>query len=105
MRPTEEELEDIKRIFEDHADENAELFAHKHSIYGPGNINRRGKLGVIERMEDNLERLKNILAPNNGKVYDAELIGELAAHEEDAWRDLSVFGIIGLMLFKGEWPK
>ncbi len=104
MRPTPEELEEVKGDFVRISDANVELFLKKHSIYGPGNINRNGKAGVIMRIEDNLERLKSAIS-RDAKVFSAEEAATLDAHEEDAWRDIAVFGNIGSMLLKGEWPK
>lgn len=80
-----------------HALENIILFDRKQSDYGPGNIADFGIVGVVIRANDKMNRLKNLIGkkrrrPNNESI-------------EDTFRDLSNYGIIGMMVEKGEWPN
>jgi hypothetical protein len=104
MRPTKEELASLKELYMEIAIENCELFLKKHLVYGPDNINELGKGGVIKRVKENCIRLENVIVRDEGPL-DVELNAELDAHEEDAWRDTSNFGIIGEMKRRGVWPK
>ncbi len=75
---------------------NLDLLCRKQQDYGPDNISEFGLMGVIIRMNDKMERLKHLvrngLQPNNESV-------------EDTMRDISNYGVIGLMLLAGKWPK
>jgi hypothetical protein len=66
-----------------------DLWCSKQADYGHGNITRFGDLGVIVRMSDKVERLKNLdktgAAANNESVMDS-------------WRDLLGYAVIGMML-------
>lgn len=61
--------------------------------YGPGNIAEFGELGVLVRLSDKLARLKN-----SKDDFSDESVA-------DTWLDVVGYGLIGLMIQKGLWPK
>jgi len=72
------------------------IFDSKQQDYSASNISEFGEIGVLIRMNDKFSRLKNLLlhnkSPNHEKI-------------EDTWMDISVYGIIGLLLRKNKWPN
>lgn len=72
------------------------IFDTKQQDYSADNISEFGEIGVLIRMNDKFARLKNLLlhnkSPNHEKI-------------EDTWMDISVYGIIGLLLRKNKWPN
>lgn len=80
-------------------DELGNLLISKQRDYGPGNINNAygGPLnGLMVRMGDKWERLKNLLAT-----------GDTPQHEsiEDSFKDLANYCIIAMMVQRGKWPE
>lgn len=71
-----------------------ELFIKKQKDYGPCNIADFGEFGVLVRLNDKVRRLKNLL--QKGESPSNESI-------EDTWMDVIGYGLIGLMLHRGEW--
>lgn len=61
--------------------------------YGPGNIAEFGELGVLVRLSDKLARLRN-----SKDDFSDESVA-------DTWLDVVGYGLIGLMIQKGLWPK
>lgn len=72
------------------------LFEKKQLDYGPGNISDFGEFGVLVRLNDKINRLKNLF---DTKV-DAK--NESIA---DTWRDITNYGLIGLMCHLNVWKK
>ena len=70
-----------------------DLLERKQKDYGTRNLETFGELGVLVRTTDKVERLRNLIlsgqAPNNESV-------------EDSWKDVIGYGILGLMLHRGE---
>ena len=80
-------------------DELGNLLISKQRDYGPGNINNAygGPInGLMVRMGDKFERLKNLLA--SGHTPEHESI-------EDSFKDLANYCIIAMMVTRGTWPK
>jgi hypothetical protein len=80
-------------------DELGNLLISKQRDYGPGNINNAygGPInGLMVRMGDKFERLKNLLAS-----------GHTPQHEsiEDSFKDLANYCIIAMMVTRGTWPE
>ena len=69
------------------------VFIKKHKDYGKGNIIDTGELGIVFRISDKLNRLKNILG--KGKKPKNEGI-------DDSWMDIGVYAVIALM-FRKKW--
>lgn len=74
--------------------QNIALFDKKNRDYGSGNIAAFGEYGVMVRISDKFERLKNLLRnvqdPSNESI-------------DDTWLDISNYGLIGQMLRKKLW--
>jgi hypothetical protein len=70
------------------------LCVSKQRDYGAGNISAFGELGVLVRLNDKLERLRNLT--KTGKAPKHESI-------EDTWIDIANYGMIGLAIHRGWW--
>ena len=89
--------------------EQYELFLHKQHDYGPGNISvgtalktpeeiKLSLTGLWFRMNDKLQRVKTLLMNNReSAVIDEPL--------EDAYLDLSNYGIMATIVGRGKWGK
>ena len=89
--------------------EQYELFCHKQHDYGPGNISVGTQLktkeeinlsltGLWFRMNDKLQRVKTlIMTGRNSAVKDEPL--------EDAYLDVSNYGIMATIVGRGKWGK
>ena len=85
-----------------------ELFLHKQHDYGPGNIAVGTQLqtqdeihlsltGLWFRMNDKIQRLKNMLLSGREPAVDEPL--------EDAYLDVSNYGIMATIVKNGKWGK
>lgn len=72
------------------------LCCAKQRDYGPGNIPAFGELGVLVRLNDKVERLKNLI--NSGKEPTHESL-------EDTWVDLINYAMIGIAVRRGWWTS
>lgn len=75
--------------------ENIQLLDKKQQDYGPGNISAFGEHGVLVRLSDKFERLKNLLTNRRRKPRNEPII--------DSWRDISNYGVIAILVRKGLW--
>ena len=86
-----------------------ELFLHKQHDYGPGNISVGTQLqtqdevqlsltGLWFRMNDKIQRLKNLLMNKRQSVVEGEPM-------EDAYLDVSNYGIMATIVSRGKWGK
>lgn len=81
-------------------DEIGNLLITKQLDYGPGNINNAhgGPVnGLLVRIGDKFERLKNLVKKQQIKPQHEPI--------EDSFKDLANYGVIGLMIQRGLWPK
>jgi DNA polymerase II small subunit/DNA polymerase delta subunit B len=81
-------------------DELGNLMISKQLDYGPDNINNAhgGPInGLMVRLGDKFERLKNLLKKQQVKPQHEPI--------EDSFKDLANYGVIGLMIQRGLWPK
>ena len=89
-------------------DEQYELFCRKQHDYGPGNISVGTQLqtdaeiklsltGLWFRMNDKIQRLKTLLMGNKNSAVDEPL--------EDAYLDVSNYGIMATIVKNGKWGK
>ena len=71
------------------------LLDSKQQDYGSRNISDFGELGVLVRINDKVQRLRNLLSK------------KITKHEPllDTWQDISNYGLIGQMLNEGIWPN
>ena len=88
--------------------EQYELFLHKQHDYGPGNISVGTQLqtpeethlaltGLWFRMNDKIQRLKNMLISKRESAVDEPM--------EDAYLDVSNYGIMATIVKNGKWGK
>ena len=89
--------------------EKYELFLHKQHDYGPGNISVGTQLqtpeevklsltGVWFRMNDKLQRVKTLLMGDRTNAVKDEPL-------EDAFLDVSNYGIMATIVKNGKWGK
>jgi len=89
--------------------EQYELFCHKQHDYGPGNISVGTQLQTSEeiklsltglwfRMNDKLQRVKTLLMTGRESAVKDEPL-------EDAYLDVSNYGIMATIVKKGFWGK
>ena len=89
--------------------EQYELFLHKQHDYGPGNISVGTNLqtqdevhlsltGLWFRMNDKLQRLKTLLLSGSKNAVEGEPM-------EDAYLDVSNYGIMATIVGRGKWGK
>lgn len=76
-------------------DEMKDLLKKKNRTYGDKNIKKIGKEGVLIRLEEKIERVKNMI---ENKISDEETV-------EDTWKDIAGYAIIGIMLERDKWDK
>ena len=88
--------------------EQYELFLHKQHDYGPGNISVGTQLqteeeihlsltGLWFRINDKCQRLKTMLMGGRKSAVDEPL--------EDAYLDISNYGIMATIVKNGKWGK
>ena len=89
--------------------EQYELFLHKQHDYGPGNISVGTQLktpeevslsltGLWFRMNDKLQRVKTLLMHGRESAVKDEPL-------EDAYLDVSNYGIMATIVNRGKWGK
>tara|TARA_E500000318_G_scaffold38199_1_gene36822 strand:+ start:399 stop:818 length:420 start_codon:yes stop_codon:yes gene_type:complete len=89
--------------------EQYELFCHKQHDYGPGNISVGTQLqtpeeiklsltGLWFRMNDKLQRVKTLLMNNRESAVKDEPL-------EDAYLDVSNYGIMATIVGRKKWGK
>ena len=89
--------------------EQYELFCHKQHDYGPGNISVGSPLiteedvklsltGLWFRMNDKIQRLKTLLMSGKANAVQGEPM-------EDAYLDVSNYGIMATIVKRGLWGK
>ena len=89
--------------------EQYELFLHKQHDYGPGNISVGTQLqtkeevklsltGLWFRMNDKLQRVKTLLMNNRESAVKDEPL-------EDAFLDVSNYGIMATIVGRDKWGK
>ena len=89
--------------------EQYELFLHKQHDYGPGNISvgtflvtpeeiKLSLTGLWVRMNDKLQRVKTLLLGDRKSAVKDEPL-------EDAYLDVSNYGIMATIVGRGKWGK
>jgi len=92
-------IETIMKMYRVHLKKNAD--------YSPANIIGTGEVGVVVRLWDKIARLLN-LTGFRIEVRSSTFEKPLKPQNEsidDAYMDLSVYGIIGMLVRKGAWGK
>ncbi len=89
--------------------EQYELFLHKQHDYGPGNLSvgtflvtpeeiKLSLTGLWFRMNDKLQRVKTLLLGDRKSAVKDEPL-------EDAYLDVSNYGIMATIVGRGKWGK
>tara|TARA_R110000765_G_scaffold117542_5_gene211306 strand:- start:237 stop:623 length:387 start_codon:yes stop_codon:yes gene_type:complete len=105
----EEEWPEMTEEFKKIQREQYELFLHKQHDYGPGNISVGTQLqtpeevklsltGLWFRMNDKLQRVKTLLMNNRESAVKDEPL-------EDAYLDVSNYGIMATIVGRDKWGK
>ena len=105
----EKEWPEMTQEFKKLQREQYELFCHKQHDYGPGNISVGTQLitddeihlsltGLWFRMNDKIQRLKTLLMNKRESAVAGEPM-------EDAYLDVSNYGIMATIVKKGLWGK
>jgi|TARA_B110000263_G_scaffold79537_1_gene69514 hypothetical protein len=105
----EEEWPEMTEEFKKIQREQYELFLHKQHDYGPGNISVGTQLqtpeevklsltGLWFRMNDKLQRVKTLLMNNRESAVKDEPL-------EDAYLDVSNYGIMATIVSRDKWGK
>jgi hypothetical protein len=104
----EQEWPEMTKEFKRLQREQYELFLHKQHDYGPGNISVGTQLqteeeihlsltGLWFRINDKCQRLKTMLMGGRKSAVDEPL--------EDAYLDISNYGIMATIVKNGKWGK
>ncbi len=109
IREMENEWPEMTDEFKKIQREQYVLFLHKQHDYGPGNISVGTNLqtkeevklaltGLWFRMNDKLQRVKTLLLGEKESVVKDEPL-------EDAYLDISNYGIMATIVSRGKWGK
>ena len=104
----EQEFPETAKEFQRLQFEQWETFCKKQMDYGPSNIamgtslrtedeKRLSKIGLIVRINDKIQRLMNLVIKHNREAQNEPAM--------DAFKDLSVYGIIAQIVENGKWGK
>jgi len=105
----EKDWPEMTKEFKKIQQEQYTLFLHKQHDYGPGNISVGTQLqtkeeihlsltGLWFRMNDKIQRLKNLLMNKRQSAVEGEPM-------EDAYLDVSNYGIMAVIVSRGKWGK
>lgn len=75
-------------------EELANTLIMKNRDYGKGNIAEFGELGILVRLSDKYNRLKNLI-DNDGTAAFEPI--------EDSWKDMAGYSVIGWLTSQGRW--
>lgn len=84
-------------IFLRFALENTLLMDRKQQDYGSKNISGFGTFGVVVRMNDKFERIRNLFNNRRKRAVNESI--------RDSFRDISNYAIIALMVESKQWPE
>ena len=104
----EEEYPETSKEFRQIQYEQWATFCRKQMDYGPSNIamgtalktkedRRLSLIGLIVRINDKVQRLMNLVVKHNRDAQNEPVM--------DAFKDLSVYGIIAQIVDNGKWGK
>ena len=109
IQKMEEEWPEMTKEFKEIQKQQYELFLHKQHDYGPGNISvgtflvtpeeiKLSLTGLWFRMNDKLQRVKTLLLGDKKSAVKDEPL-------EDAYLDVSNYGIMATIVGRGKWGK
>ena len=104
----EKEYPETSKEFKEIQFEQWATFCKKQMDYGPSNIamgtalktkedRRLSLIGLIVRINDKIQRLMNLVVKHNRDAQNEPVM--------DAFKDLSVYGIIAQIVDNGKWGK
>ena len=104
----EKEYPETSKEFKEIQFEQWATFCRKQMDYGPSNIamgtalktkedRRLSLIGLIVRINDKIQRLMNLVVKHNRDAQNEPVM--------DAFKDLSVYGIIAQIVDNGKWGK
>ena len=102
----EEQYPETAKEFKKIQEEQYETFCKKQMDYGPSNISMGTGVGssvnvdlsltaLVVRINDKIQRLLNLIVTNKREAQNEPI--------EDAFKDLSVYGIIAQIVKNGKW--
>ena len=102
----EENYPETAKAFQEIQYEQYETFCKKQMDYGPSNISMGTGVGdslnvklantaLVVRINDQIQRLLNLVVTNDREAQNEPV--------EDAFKDLSVYGIIAQIVKNGKW--
>ena len=108
MNYIEKEYPETSKEFKEIQFEQWATFCKKQMDYGPSNIamgtalktkedRRLSLIGLIVRINDKVQRLMNLVVKHNRDAQNEPVM--------DAFKDLSVYGIIAQIVQNGKWGK
>jgi hypothetical protein len=86
----------LEDAFQAVCDEMKTVFIKKHRDYGKGNILDTGEMGILFRISDKINRIKNLAI--NKKKPENETI-------QDSWIDIAVYAVIAVMYLRHWFQK
>ena len=86
----------LDEAFERELRDMLETFIKKHKDYGKGNILDTGEMGIVFRLSDKVNRLKNLLCKGSNPENESL---------DDSWQDIAVYAVIARLLRKGEFES
>ena len=109
IQKMEEDWPEMTKEFKEIQKQQYELFLHKQHDYGPGNISvgtflvtpeeiKLSLTGLWFRMNDKLQRVKTLLLGDKKSAVKDEPL-------EDAYLDVSNYGIMATIVSRGKWGK
>ena len=109
IKQMEQDWPEMTKEFKRLQKEQYVLFLHKQHDYGPGNISVGTQLvtpeeiklsltGLWFRMNDKIQRLKTLLMSGRENAVEGEPM-------EDAFLDVSNYGIMATIVKNGKWGK
>jgi hypothetical protein len=87
---------------------NLELLDRKQQDYGSRNLTEFGTMGVVVRMSDKMERIKNLIKKRDARSeVDADKLPPSAPLNEsiaDSFLDLANYAYIAYVMHTKKWP-
>ena len=94
-----ESIEEFRQSGIEVYEELSRVLVSKQLDYGPGNINNApgGAMnGILVRMNDKMERLKNLTYHSEGEPQNESI--------DDSLVDIANYAVIAMMVRRGSWP-
>jgi len=72
------------------------LLLAKNASYGDDNLRRFGRYGILVRVSDKIERIRNLLESGKTAVFESEL---------DTWMDIAGYAVQAVRFIKEEQKR